>query len=211
MKKLILAVCLSTAFASSAWGQTQSWSDTPQFIDGQPSAQSQAVSPALMSPANIPNSAMANNPAQLQYIQNQQRQIQAQQALLASQSQSSTQDSESGEANSTTQEQQTAEDKPPMEDTEAKRLMWAVDPSQNLRQEGGRLEKPLSRGFASSAAPADRLRLAEWKRHLLNVGIPQNKIEFEARRLDREDFELWASRLVWWENGEHPNMIDVSP
>lgn len=108
------------------------------------------------------------------------------------------------------QQLQTVEvEKPPVEDTETQKILWSIDTRQELRQSGGRFELPNARGFASSSNMSDQLRLKEWRRHLLNVGLPKEKIDFEARRLNREDFELWASRFVWWDKDLHPNAITV--
>ncbi len=210
MKQTLLTLCLCAAFAPSAFAQqspnstnpTQNWSDTTRFVEGQQNTGLQASSPAL----RMPGSVGAMNPAQIQQLQ------QMEQQRIAAQSQAvpgQTPATEQTEQPIQTPAQDTSNDKPPVEDLTAKRLMWATDPVQNLRQEGGRMERPNARGFSSSAQGADRLRMAEWKRHLLNLGLPESKIDFEARRLNREEFELWASKLVWWESGEHPNLIDI--
>ena len=207
MKQTLLSLCLCATFASSAFAQsadtTQRWSDTTRFVEGQANSGAQAVSPALaVNPRSGPM-----NAASLQQMQ----QLQAQQMQAQLQAQQSEQGQQQTPGQAQMAEQAEAElDRPPVENLDAQRLMWAMDPVQNLRQEGGRLEKPTSRGFKASAHSADRLRMAEWKRHLLNLGIPESKIEFEARRLNREEFELWASKLVWWEAGEHPNLIDIN-
>ena len=101
------------------------------------------------------------------------------------------------------------EAKPPLDNSEASAQAWSFDPVQQLRQSGERLERPLSRGIAHSASSSDQARLAQWRVHLLNVGVPASKITFEANRLNREEFELWASRFVWWEQATHPNQVDV--
>lgn len=101
------------------------------------------------------------------------------------------------------------EAKPPLPDTAGLAQSWSNDPVQQLRQSGERLERPLHRGFAHSSSQADQVRLAQWRTHLLNVGVPASKISFEASRLDREAFELWASRFVWWEQATHPNHVDI--
>jgi len=201
MKQTLLTLCLCAAFTPSAFAQqtqspasTQNWSDATRFVEGQQNVGVQAASPAL----RLPGSAGAVNPALLQQMQAQQQ--------LAAQAQAT-----SGATAPATEQpaQEAVADKPPVEDLTAQRLMWATDPVQNLRQEGGKMERPTPRGFSSSAQASDRLRMAEWKRHLLNLGLPESKIDFEARRLSREEFELWASKLVWWEAGEHPNLIDI--
>lgn len=212
MKQTLLSLCLCATFASSAFAQsadtTQRWSDTTRFVEGQTNSGAQAVSPALaVNPRSGPMN--ASSLQQMQQLQAQQMQAQ----LQAQQSQQG--QNQSGQPQTPGQsqvaEQAEAElDRPPVENSDAQRMMWATDPVQNLRQEGGRLEKPVQRGFITSTQPADRLRMAEWKRHLLNLGIPESKIEFEARRLNREEFELWASKLVWWEGSEHPNLIDIT-
>ena len=195
MKQTLLTLCLCAAFTPSAFAQqtqsptsTQNWSDATRFVEGQQNAGAQTASPAI----RLPGSAGAANPALLQ-------QMQAQQQLAAQTTSKATEQPA----------QEAVADKPPVEDLTAQRLMWATDPVQNLRQEGGKMERPTPRGFSSSSQASDRLRMAEWKRHLLNLGLPESKIDFEARRLSREEFELWASKLVWWEAGEHPNLIDI--
>lgn len=203
MKQTLLTLCLCAAFAPCAFAQQaqsptaiQNWSDTTRFVEGQQSAGVQTSSPALMTPGMTG----PINPALLQQMQAQQRLAQqAQTAPVATQTEQATEQPA----------QEAAADKPPVEDLTAQRLMWATDPVQNLRQEGGKMERPTPRGFSSSSQASDRLRMAEWKRHLLNLGLPESKIDFEARRLNREEFELWASKLVWWEAGEHPNLIDI--
>lgn len=207
MKQTLLTLCLCAAFAPSAFAQQssnpiQNWSDTPRFVEGQQSTGVQASSPAL----RVPGSVGVMNPAQIQQMQQMEQQRIAAQNQVG-QGQAPTEQTEQPVQNAS---QNTENDKPPVEDLTAQRLMWATDPVQNLRQEGGRIERPNARGFSSSTQGADRLRLAEWKRHLLNLGLPESKIDFEARRLPREEFELWASKLVWWESGEHPNLIDIA-
>lgn len=207
MKQTLLTLCLCAVFSSSAFAQstetTQRWSDTTRFVEGQANAGSQAVSPALaVNPRSGPMNASSLQQMQQLQAQQMQAQLQAQQSQQGQQPTS--------EQPQVAQQDEAELDRPPVENSDAQRLMWATDPVQNLRQEGGRLEKPVPRGFNASSQPADRLRMAEWKRHLLNLGIPESKIEFEARRLNREDFELWASKLVWWEGNEHPNLIDIT-
>lgn len=206
MKQTLLTLCICAAFSSSAFAQsqtavdtTQRWPDTTRFVEGQPGSRAQTQSPALMTDSGRPG---ALNPALLQQMQNQQSQEQQLQAQQAQQN--------VAEGQTQQPQEDPSLDRPPVEDMEAKRLMWALDPVQNLRQEGGRMERPNARGFSSSAQSSDRLRVAEWKRHLLNLGIPESKIEFEARRLNRDEFEMWASKFVWWESDEHPNIIDVT-
>lgn len=209
MKQTLLTLCLCVAFTPCAFAQqtqlptaTQNWSDTPRFVDGQQNAGAQASSPVLRS--NVPMGPV--NPVLLQ------QQMEAQQRLAQQTQDQQIQAQGSSEPNAqATQQsaQETPSDKPPVEDLTAQRLMWATDPVQNLRQEGGKIERPTPRGFSSSITASDRLRMAEWKRHLLNLGLPESKIDFEARRLNREEFELWASKLVWSEAGEHPNFIDI--
>lgn len=215
MKQTLLTLCLCAAFAPSAFAQQssnstnpiQNWSDTTRFVEGQQSTGLQASSPAL----RMPGSVGTMNPAQIQQMQQIEQQRIAAQSQGASgqmgQGQTPTEQTEQPAQNAS---QEAANDKPPVEDLTAQRLMWATDSVQNLRQEGGRMERPNARGFSSSTQSADRLRMAEWKRHLLNLGLPESKIDFEARRLNREEFELWASKLVWWESGEHPNLIDIT-
>lgn len=209
MKQTLLTLCLCAAFTPSAFAQqtssTPNWSDATRFVEGQQNAGVQSASPVLRGPG----SAGAVNPTLFQQMQAQQLQAQQQaQQQLAAQGQPT---SEAQATDQTTQQpaQEAIADKPPVEDLTAQRLMWATDPVQNLRQEGGKMERPTPRGFSSSAQASDRLRMAEWKRHLLNLGLPESKIDFEARRLSREEFEQWASKLVWWEAGEHPNLIDI--
>lgn len=113
------------------------------------------------------------------------------------------------DASGSQQTQAVESEKPPVEDTETLKMLWSVDMRQELRQSGGRFELPNARGFSASSNMSDQLRLKEWRRHLLNVGLPKEKIDFEARRLNREDFELWASRFVWWDKDLHPNAITV--
>ena len=98
-------------------------------------------------------------------------------------------------------------EKPPREDGELQAELWAFDPVQLPRQQGMVIGQPLHHGFAYSQDPSDQRRLAEWTLHLQNEGMNLRKIEFEAQRLDRQDFEMWASRFVWWEDGLHPNII----
>lgn len=99
--------------------------------------------------------------------------------------------------------------RPPADNSEFTKMMWQFDPSQQLRQSGERLERADARGFASSRSSSDQVRLQEWSRHLQNAGVPEQKIMFEAKRLSKDDFELWASRFVWWEQSVHPRRLDV--
>lgn len=44
---------------------------------------------------------------------------------------------------------------------------------------------------------ASRGWLYDWTTVLSGVGISPSKVHFEAARLTREDFAMWASRMVW--------------
>lgn len=54
-------------------------------------------------------------------------------------------------------------------------------------------------GLHNSAAkdPSSRAWIQDWATVLSGVGIPASKVYFEAARLTREDFAMWASRMVW--------------
>lgn len=194
--KNTLVFTIAMALAPVAFAQTtspginilqQRWADSPHYLSGQTLSPTATASPAM-------GTGMVQTP---------------QQAMLQQQAQQQAQQQQSAEQDGSQTAQAQDEARPPVDDTQTKALLWMNDPTQDLRQSGGKLERPLARGFANSSAPQDQRRLDEWRRQLLNVGVPQSKIEFEARRLNREDFELWASRFVWWENDEHPNAVDV--
>ena len=93
---------------------------------------------------------------------------------------------------------------------EAERLLWLVDPTQSLRQSGGRLERPTNRGFFYNKSVSDQNLLYRWVLQLKNEGFAEEKIIFEAKRLSKPDFERWASRLLWAEQHTHPNFTDIN-
>lgn len=43
----------------------------------------------------------------------------------------------------------------------------------------------------------DQAWLASWTRKLVALGVHQDKVRFEARRLTKDEFSRWASRQVW--------------
>lgn len=197
MKKTILCLTLSALVIPSAFAQR--WSSEPVYAN-QPSAGSIQM-PQL--PDNLPPQIRS----QIQQAQIQQAQMQ--QIQNPGQIVVPTIGSLENNANTNVQAQEVVDDKPPVEDLEAQRLLFSVDFKQDARQAGEKLMRPNHNGFALSTKSEDQLRFKEWNRHLLNVGIPQSKIDFEGRRLNRSDFELWASRIVWWEEGVHPNHLEI--
>ena len=48
-----------------------------------------------------------------------------------------------------------------------------------------------------SADPASHAWVSDWVIVLSGIGIPASKVHFEANRLARDDFAMWASRMVW--------------
>lgn len=102
--------------------------------------------------------------------------------------------------------------RPPAESlSEEEKLLWMIDPKQTARQQGQRIEQPLSKGLYHSASLSDKELLRAWTYHLMNEGVPEAKILFEAKRLNKHDFERWASRFVWWEESLHPNVVRQHP
>lgn len=102
--------------------------------------------------------------------------------------------------------------RPPAEGlSEEDKLLWMIDPKQTARQQGQRIEQPLSKGLYHSASLSDKELLRAWTYHLMNEGVPEAKILFEAKRLNKHDFERWASRFVWWEESLHPNAVRPHP
>ena len=106
-------------------------------------------------------------------------------------------------ANDTT----TDDARPPVVDESIRQWAWMQEGQTSARQQGVAVPRPTHRGFAHSTRPADQHLLARWRQHLLNEGVPQHLIDFEARRLPREEFEVWASRRVWAEQANHPNAV----
>lgn len=119
-------------------------------------------------------------------------------------------DGQGSAQNDGAQEDQAASPRrPPMVDHAAAARAFSNDPAQYARQEGLKIGQAKSRGLAHSTSAADQQHLKNWVRHLSNLGFAEEKIMFEARRLDRDSFDRWASRLVWWEQSVHPNAVDV--
>ena len=102
-------------------------------------------------------------------------------------------------------------DLPPINDNASSTLLWNIDPVQNLRQSGESSPQARSFGVASVHSREDQIFLEEWRQELLGFGFPLSKINFEAQRLDRHSFGLWASRLVWWKKQQQcQNTINTS-
>lgn len=66
----------------------------------------------------------------------------------------------------------------------------------NPRQRGERITIPSYRDTVARN-PADTEWLINWKRELVAIGVHPDKVAFEAGRLPHDQFELWASRMVW--------------
>lgn len=102
-----------------------------------------------------------------------------------------------------TDQDQGAERKlPPSPEDEAalETARWAAGAAdQQLRQTG----RTKGRGdqffvsIASSTDADDRRTLYRWKTFLPQFGVHQGKVNYEANRLSRQDFDMWASRFVW--------------
>ena len=99
----------------------------------------------------------------------------------------------------------------PQEEWARQAEQWNSDTSQQLRQSGGSMGHPPHRGFFFSSSSSDKSLLHDWVHELKNHGVSEEKIIFEAKRLNKEDFLRWASRFVWWEDNLHPNVTDVYP
>lgn len=85
---------------------------------------------------------------------------------------------------------------------EAKRLLADQAAMSTPRQKGivvpaPQLSNPVGKDRAS------REWLSNWAWALGNVGVSQAKVDFEANRLGRSDFEAWASRQLRFRHGEH--------
>lgn len=63
------------------------------------------------------------------------------------------------------------------------------------RQKGITIQVP-TEDVGVSKNKKDRMWLFNWKGRLLDRGISAEKIDFEAGRLDKQDFEKWASRQI---------------
>ena len=96
-----------------------------------------------------------------------------------------------------------APSRPPTVDLQAQRRSWENDPTQKIRQAGINIGHGPSHGIAHSPNLEDRILLKRWHHELRAVGISDEKIIFEAQRLNKEDFSRWASRFVWWHESQH--------
>lgn len=87
---------------------------------------------------------------------------------------------------------------PPLSDSVTATQMWSFDPSQELRQSGQSMGLANHRGVTSLTDYSTRVWLEEWHRQLTGHGlVSEDHFWFQARRLNKSDFALWASRQVW--------------
>lgn len=63
------------------------------------------------------------------------------------------------------------------------------------RQKGYTIHVPTADDGVSKNK-SDKMWLFNWKGRLLDKGISSEKIDFEAERLNKQDFERWASRQI---------------
>lgn len=76
-------------------------------------------------------------------------------------------------------------------------VYWPVasqDASQQLRQSGQYAPHAAAHGWSAAAGSTHEIHL--WVGRLGEVGIPSEKTRFEARRLSRSDFLLWANGMI---------------
>jgi hypothetical protein len=89
-------------------------------------------------------------------------------------------------------------DLPPLSDSDSASVMWSYDPSQDLRQSGQSVDLARHQGVSDLADYRSRVWLEEWHHQLIDRDlVSEDHFWFQARRLDKADFSLWASRLVW--------------
>lgn len=69
------------------------------------------------------------------------------------------------------------------------------------RQKGITIQVP-TENVGVSKNKKDKMWLFNWKGRLLDRGISAEKIDFEAGRLDKQDFERWASRQIRYADGK---------
>lgn len=102
--------------------------------------------------------------------------------------------------------------KPPLDSGEAEALMWGIDPVQDLRQSGQSIKQGRHHGTFDSTDRASQVRMEEWRQELLERNVAsESRIFFEARRLDRDAFALWASRLIWEDNARRAARAAQAP
>lgn len=193
-KNLLYSLCvLSLTFVSEySFAQTQTSNSTSNLNDININTRWNALN-------------RGEQPALENKLENQQNQINELKQNLEN-----TQNNKLAEQSTKTEEQEEQEDRPPVADTEIEKILFLTDSAQEIRQSGQKLEHPLYHGFAFDTDIKSQQLLQAWKAELLNFGLPLSKINFEAKRLSQDEFQMWASRFIWWEEQEHPNMIDVS-
>ena len=87
---------------------------------------------------------------------------------------------------------------------------WEFDPQQRIRQSGQRIERPDNRGFYYATSSSDRSLLQRWVTQLVSEGVSESKVLFEAKRLSKDEFQRWASKIIWAEEELHPNFLEIS-
>jgi hypothetical protein len=88
--------------------------------------------------------------------------------------------------------------RPPVSDTGLDAALWSLDSSQDARQAGQSFPAARMSGVADATDYRSRVWLEEWHRQLTDTNIvSEDRFWFQARRLDRPEFALWASRQVW--------------